>query len=150
MNLKQDKSSQGFSLLEMLVTLSLMTSLFLIALNNLNSLHDPLDNAASELLGFFKQVRARSISTTSSYLVTPISSNQLEVTYAKNCTETTRQADSRLDLTLPSQVSFYTTDWSICYSARGLPDDNLSVQIIKSDGSNATVEIFLGGGVRIT
>lgn len=132
----------------MLVTLGLFGVLTLIAVQQLKDLDVAIVNASAELQGFFKQVRARAISTTSAYTVTPISSTEISTSYSTSCTSETTTADPQMVVELPLGAYLRSTDWSICYSPRGLPDDNIQIEVYDDDGVTKTVEVYLGGAVR--
>ena len=138
----------GFSLLELLAVLSTAGVLTLMASAGLNDMVDPLRNASAELQGYFKQVRARAIATTSSYTVVPSGTGTVTATFSDSCSSSDQTADGRLLLNLPSGARFSATDWSVCYTARGLPLENLQIELADNDGESRTLEIYLGGAVR--
>lgn len=119
-----------------------------IAAFNLKDLNDPLDNGSSELAAYFKQIRSRSISTTSAYRVAPVSPTEIRAGFADNCAAGSFTNDTKMSLTLPTGADLASTGWFICYSGRGLPDVNQLVTI-NHGAETKSVEVFLGGGVRI-
>ena len=141
-------SDAAFTVIELLAALGLMVAVSTIAVSQLQELNDPLADSTAELISFFKQVRARAISTTSAYTVLPLSSSEVATYYGAVCGDEDTTADSRLVLDLPAGVRLSDTDWSVCYNSRGLPDDNVLIELSAVRGGNRFVEIFLGGAVK--
>jgi Tfp pilus assembly protein FimT len=142
-------SPPGFSLVELLVVMGLTMILIGIAVTNLKQLDNPLQNGAAQLLGFIKQVRAKAISSTSAYVIQPFSSTRLITRHGTTCSDPNMTADSRAVLDLPSGAHLTSTNWNLCFSTRGFPDANIEIQLQDVGGSNKTVELMLGGAVRI-
>jgi len=145
-----NRGERGFSLLEMLATLSLMGVLSAIAVSNIKELDDPLKNATAEAIGFMKQVRARAISTTSAYEIYPTSTTSIVTRYSNACSDAVgdKTADPKVVLGLPDGAFLSDTNWSICFSSRGFPDGNIQIVMEDNDGEDRTVEIYLGGAVK--
>lgn len=142
------RSSRGYSAIELLVVLG-MTGIFLgMAISNLRELDDPLLNATSQTIGFLKQVRARAFATTSAYTITPTPSG-LVTSFANRCSDVDTTSEPRLSLTMPSGVTITDTSWTVCFSARGLPNDNVLIPLQDHELKTRTVEVMLGGAVRI-
>lgn len=139
----------AFTLLELLVSLMLAGILTSIALNNLSALANPAQGAAAELSGFLKEVRARAISQTVAYIVTPSSTRTIVTQFATNCSSATLTSDPSLTLTLPTSSSLTATNWSICFTSRGFATTNV-VLALQDHSVTKTVEVLLGGGVRIS
>lgn len=146
--MKNSYSQSGFSLLEMLVALSVVGAISGIAVMNLRSLSSAAENGAAQLLGFFKQARAKAISTTSAYFVVPTSSSEVITRVGTSCSDAAPVADPALELSLPSGASLSDTTWSVCFTSRGLSDSNFSVTVLDTQSGSKTVEVLLGGGVR--
>ena len=140
---------RGFTLFELLIVLAVLGTLIGMAALNLRALDSPLQNGTSQLLGFLKQVRAKAIATTLVYKVEPSSTTQLITKYAESCSALTMTTDADLTLDLPKGVSLTSTTWSVCFNTRGLADNNITVTLMDSKGKTKTVEVFLGGGVRV-
>jgi len=146
------KARSGFSLLELIVALTIFAVVVSIAALGLRNLEDPLGNATHQLEGILKQARAKAMATTSAYRVRPAGTtsggNQLlAVERSLRCGSSSWQADgSFASLELPKQVSLPLTSWSVCFSSRGAADNNLVVTL-EHDGQNRQVEIYLAGGV---
>lgn len=143
-------TERGYTIFELIATMSLLLVLGSIAVMNLKELDDPLANASAQLASFFKQARSRAVSTTFAYTVRPVSSDRIEVTYAPLCSDADQTDDTTLALDFPTGAYLTDSSWFLCYNARGLPDGNLSVEVYDGDGEYKTVEVFLGGGVRIS
>lgn len=148
--LKFKRSGQyGFSLIEVVVVIALIAVLSGVALANLRELHDPVRTGASQLSGFIKQVRSRAMSATQAFLIQPTASDRVVALRANTCSAETWTPDSRLVLDLPSGVSLTDLDWDVCISSRGLPDDNVAIELNDLDGRQRVVELLLGGAVRV-
>lgn len=143
------KLERGFTVTEMLVVLGLVGVLSAIAVINLNALSSPAENGAAELLGFFKQARARAIATTSAYFITPSSGTEISTSSGVNCSDPSPVPDSTLELVLPTGASLPDTSWTVCFTSRGLSDGNIAVVVNDIHGGARTVEILLGGSIRI-
>lgn len=50
---------------------------------------------------------------------------------------------------LPNGASMSDTSWTACFTPRGLSESNVTFDLNDADGQSRTVEIALGGGVRI-
>jgi prepilin-type N-terminal cleavage/methylation domain-containing protein len=139
---------RGFTILEMVVTMGIMAVVMGIALANIKKFDDPLNDASNQVVGFFKQARAKAISTTSAYTVYPISATRLGTKYAAKCTDTTTTNDTAFFLNFPTGSHLNATNWTLCYSARGLPDGNLTIDLRNTNNQTKTVQVYLGGGAR--
>ena len=138
---------KGFTLIEMVVVIALMSILIGTASINLLEFNDPAKNAASATLGFLKRARGKALNTTSAYTVKPASSYALKTTIGTSCTAT-QTDDTSLVMDLPDGASLGATNWSICYSSRGLSDTSIDISLSDSRKSY-TVQVLLGGGLRI-
>jgi len=150
MSRRAAENCSGFTLIEVLVTLSLAFILSMIAIMNLKELDNPLTNGSAQLASFFKQVRSRAVSSTLAYTIYPSTSDRIETRFAERCSDGTTTDDDTLVLDLPTGASLTDTDWTLCYSARGLPDGTLEVEVYDGEGQYKTVEVFLGGAVRVS
>ncbi len=137
------------SLLELVIALLILSILMGSAVSNLAQIKNPLKDGVSETLGFVKQVRARALSTTSAYTLFAVSSTQIGTRYAAACDSATTTPDGSLMLQLPTDVSLPDTDWTICFSGRGLAQGAGSFSLRDTHGDSETLEVFLGGAVRI-
>jgi Tfp pilus assembly protein FimT len=138
----------GFTIVETVVSLGILAVVMGIAVANIKKFDDPLSDASNELVGFFKQARAKAVSNTSAYTVYPISATKLGTKFAAKCTDTTTTTDSVLTLTFPTGAHLNATNWTLCYSARGMPDGNLTVDLRDANNTLKTVQVYLGGGAR--
>jgi hypothetical protein len=144
----REQASAGISVIEIMAMMSLMLVMMGVAVMNLKKLDNPLQNGAAQLGGFFKQVRAEAISSTSAYIVVPSSSRRLITRRGTKCSDLSPVDDPRVTLNLPSGASLVATNWTLCFNSRGLPDANLQVQLRDLGGQLKTVEVMLGGAVR--
>lgn len=139
----------GFTLIELMVTLGVSGILSGMALMGIKELDDPLKNGSAQLASFFKQVRARSLSSTQAYTLVPDGHYGVQTQHADKCGDSPQVVDATLRLDLPTGASIPDVDWSLCYNARGLPDGNLEIEVYDGRGQYRTLEVFLGGAVRV-
>ena len=138
----------GFSFLESLSVLALVSIVSLIAVSNVNKMDDPLTSATAEMQSFIKRVRARAISTTSAYIIIPSNTGSIITKYSDSCSSSTLTDDPQLQMDLPRSTALSDITWSVCFNSRGLSDSNISILLGDTDGRTRTLEIFLGGAVR--
>ena len=144
-----ERAEGGFTLFELVAALGLSAVLMGLAAMALKDLDDPLKNGSAELASFFKQTRARAVSTTSAYTIIPVSSTRVEAQFSAKCSDVDQTADARMVLDLPDGAQLADSSWSLCYNSRGLPDGNLTFTVNDGGGDFRTVEVFLGGAVRV-
>ncbi len=143
--------NNGFSIIEMLVALTIATILTGMAISNIKSFEDPLVDGGNELQGFLKQARARGLATTLAYKVRPTTTTKIIAETAKNCSATTWTQDNSLLLNFPKGVVVTSTTWSVCFSARGLPSGSSTITVQQSPGTlTKTIDVYLGGGVKLS
>ena len=148
---RSKKSSQrGFSIFEVVATMGLMSVMAGVSVMNLKVLRDPLKNGSEQLSAFFKQVRAKAVATTSAYTIVPTSSGSFITRYSSSCSDAGTTDDANLTTELPSGAYVTDTDWTLCYSPRGIADGNLTVEVRDLDGQYKNLEVFLGGAVRVS
>lgn len=140
---------RGYSLLELLATLGLVTVMLGIGITQINKMNITAENGASELSSFLKQARAKAISSTLAYQISPAGSSRVITEYANNCESGTWTADPALSLNLPNGVSLLSTSWTLCINARGLPTTNETISLRDLDSQVKNVELLLGGAIRV-
>ena len=140
-------SENGFTLTELLVVVSLVSVLSGFAFLNTMQLSSPSLNAASEISSFVKKTRAKALASTSAYTITAASTSSLTTTVGTTCAAT-QTPDSELTLNLEN-ASLTDISWSICFSSRGFPNSNVVIPVSDLyEGANS-VEVLLGGAIRI-
>ena len=151
MGVRLEKSTheRGYTIFELVTVVGLIAVIMGIVAFKLRDLDNPLENGANQMRGFFKQVRAEAIASTSAYIVRPASSTEIETLRGTSCSDASPVVDSRVALELPSGASLTATDWSFCYNSRGFPDSNIEIDLHDIGGQNRTVEVLLGGAVRV-
>lgn len=146
---------RGLSIVELLIALSVLGIIFGIAAINLRPLSNDVANAATEAAGFFRQVRARAMATTSAYRVVVASNSELRAEYARACSDTAWLPEPRLSLQLREGVTMSGIPAAggqlICFTSRGLTADNQNPRITLRDrrGNTRQVEVYVGGAVVI-
>lgn len=142
------REQEGFTLIELMVVMSISAILLGYSAMHLQELTRPAESAAGQVGSFFKAARAKALSTTSAYTVRPDGAGALVAEASTTCGATTA-LDSKLSLELPSFVLFTSVGWSVCFDSRGFPDTNLLVEVEDDFGERHSIEVFLGGGVRV-
>jgi len=142
-------NQKGFSLINLAVTVSLIGILSSIAISNMKEINDPLVDASFQVTHFVRKARSEAISDTVSIQIAPISSYRIGAWSSPTSCSSTMTPVNDLFLNLPSGSNLSSTAWSICFSQRGLANSNITFNIRNTAGDTRTVEIALGGGVRI-
>lgn len=144
------KSESGFSLTELVATMAMMAIIMALMVPNWRVLDDPLQNSTEQTIGFLKKVKARAVSTTSAYVVEANGPFQITTSFANACSDPSGdfQSDNQLELEMDRGVEMSDTSWNVCFSSRGLADQNIIVPLRDQDGDTRAVEVFLGGAVR--
>ena len=140
------ESAAGYSIFELLATMTLGTILTGIAVFNFVALRDSADNGAAELTGFFKKARAKALATTMAYTVQPQTATRVIATIGTSCSAA-QAADPEMILDLPTGATLSTLGWAVCYNTRGYADDSLNIVVSDTKGTQ-TVQVVLGGAVR--
>ena len=148
--MKKAGKEAGYSLIELIATLSFSSILMGMTAMNIKDIEDPVSNSAALVAGFLKQARARAISTTAAYLVEPVSATEVRASFATNCNETEFTPDNKFILNLPTGAYLSDLNWSICFTPRGLSDVSDVVGIQNNEGGMESVEVFLGGAIRVS
>lgn len=141
----------GFTLLEMLVVMMLTGILSYIGVYNLKEMASPIEDATTSTVSFLKIVRARALATTSAYTVYPVTSTRLGARTSARCDDPVGETtiDSLLQLTFPAGAQLLETAWTVCFTARGLAATDQTFQLRDIASQTRTVEVLLGGSVRI-
>ncbi len=142
---------KGFSLVELLVVLSLTSILLGFGVYGVHQLVNPAISASEELVTLLKVVRSKAISNTVAYKLEPSGSNRLVASYRAECVSTDPwKSDGQLTLNLPSGAYLSSNSWVVCYDTRGFPDANVVFDVRESGGKKKTIEIYLGGGLSVS
>lgn len=139
---------RGFSLIETLATFTILSIIMGIASYNFSASQDAAGNGANELIGLLKRARAKGLNSTLSYTLTPASSKNIIAKYSATCADAVKTTDPDLQLRLPGTAQLVATNWSVCYNTRGLSTSSLNI-LVRDNYRTKTVEVALGGGVRV-
>lgn len=142
------RDQKGISIIELMVVMLIISISLASALSNLDEVNRPLTNATFEITHFLRLARSQSVSQTKYISVKPISSFTLYAYSGDSC-ETATEQISDLVLHLPHDSSLITPEWNVCFSPRGLVAQNISFNVSDEHGYTKTIEIALGGGVRV-
>jgi prepilin-type N-terminal cleavage/methylation domain-containing protein len=142
-------NENAFTLIELVVTLSLISIFIGLAVANLPQMINPAQTGAVELSSFLKKARARAVSTTSAVFVTAADTGLVEGRSARNCDSGPGIEDNKLALILPENVSITDLGWSICFDARGFASVDETIPLEDIYDGEQSVEVYLGGAVRV-
>lgn len=123
-----------------------------IAFINLRPLDSPIQDGLSTTSGFLRQVRAKAMATTSAYRIGFTSNQNAFTEYANSCTASSWTQDDSIKFQLPAEVQLSAPDWqslTICFNARGLVDAGKTLTLQDNRGTSKSLELMLGGGVRL-
>lgn len=141
--------NEGFTLIEVLVALSLSAALLGITAASLREYNKSSKNAQSLIQSFIKQARIKGISRTAAYKIFSDSSGKkILASFADKCSSPTFTSDSALVLEMPVGTKLLTPTWSVCFNARGLTESNVTITFATEDSGNKSIEVLLGGGTR--
>jgi len=139
----------GYSIIELIAAMGLFAVLSGIALMNFSELDNPSKTGAQELASYFKEIRTKAISSTSAYTIYPQAGDSFIAKSSDQCSSATKTIDNSVAFRMPHGASISNIAWTLCYNARGFPDGNLTLTVNDLDGDTKTVEVFLGGAVRV-
>ena len=142
-------AERGFTIIELMVTLGIISILAGTAIYNLRQMNSPIKNASFAVEQFIRLGRANAISGTQMIKVQPSSTTQIVTYSGSSCTGTMTQVTSQT-LTMPSGSSMQETNWSVCFNQRGMADMSTSFHIVDNEGNNRIVRIALGGGTKVS
>ncbi len=143
------RCDSAFSLIEVMATLCVVAVIMGIGFTYIRDFENRSQTGALEASRFLKQVRVRAMASTLAYTVIPATTSRLTVSTAANCHEVPSAGDDSLILNLPERVILDSISWSICFNSRGLPDDNMTFSLTDDKDITQTVEVMLGGGIRV-
>lgn len=143
------RQETGFSLLELMVALSLTGILCGVSISQLRNMNNDLAISTNQVSAMIKLARSRAIATTSPYVVRPLGAFSMAGYQAESCDDVAPVLDTKIQMSLPTGVSFASTDWQICFTSRGIASEDVSFNILKEGGPSKEIEVMLGGAVRV-
>jgi len=120
----------------------------MVAASNIRVLENPLVSASANLTHYFRLVRVRAIAQTKSIIITPATNHSFTAASAASCTAETTTPVSDLSYDIGDDVSITPTDWTLCFTQRGLVHQAVLFSLHSQTGVR-TIEVALGGGVEI-
>jgi Tfp pilus assembly protein FimT len=146
---ERNRGESGASLLELMAVMAIVGLAVGMVTTDLRPAAAPLQNSAVLLESFFRNARAKAVSTTSAYRVVPAGSARVVTAYASSCSAGTWTSDPDLEFDLPEDVSISNTGWTVCFSSRGAAGSNEVVTLTHPTAGARQVEVFAGGSARI-
>jgi Tfp pilus assembly protein FimT len=143
------RHAAGFSVTELLAVVFVIGLTASVGMPMLMRAEAPLDSAATLLQGHLRQVRARAMATTSAYRVTRPAANRLGAETAERCSDSDWTAEAGLDLELPQGVTVVESGWTLCFSSRGVADENMILTLEHFGSGQREIEVLLGGTTRL-
>ncbi|MCP3980087.1 MAG: hypothetical protein GY716_12345 [bacterium] len=107
-----------------------------------------LNSSAVLTQGLLRQARSAAMATTSAVRVGPSSDSELMAETADSCSATTWSVDGDIAVELPTGVTFTDTSWNVCFSPRGMSEDNVKIGLYHGDFGKLGIEVLLGGTTR--
>lgn len=141
-------NNRGFTIIELLVVLAIISIMVATAVSNLKVIENPLNNASSASLTFLQLARAKAISQTKYCKVYPSTTTKLVTAFGSSCDAATA-VDNSLSLNYSSGTRLADTTWSVCFTPRGFSKTNETFVINDNSTGTATIEVALGGASRI-
>lgn len=135
-------------MIELITVIAFIAIISATAVSNLKVLNDPLADASFTVSHYLRLARARAISQTQFVRVVPVSTTDIGAQVGTSCDEATTPVPE-LSTQFPKGSFMNDIEWEVCFTPRGLSADNLAFLIRDVDGHTKTVEVALGGGVRI-
>jgi prepilin-type N-terminal cleavage/methylation domain-containing protein len=140
-------NEKGYTILELIFTMSIAAVLSGIAVGGYRELNDPLQNGTNQIVSQMKHARVKAISNTTVYRVAPDGSNQIRFYHGNTCADTDTE-ENELTINLPAGVILGDTGWEICFNQRGLANQSLEIEVLE-DSRIKTIEVLVGGSIRI-
>jgi prepilin-type N-terminal cleavage/methylation domain-containing protein len=145
--ISQARIELGYTILELMVTLGIVSILALTAVYNLRQINSPIKNATFSVEQFIRLARANAISGTQMIQVQPISATVIG-TYSGSSCSGTMTAISNGTLTMPSGSSLLETNWTVCFNQRGVTSASTLFHIKDNKGNSRAIRVALGGGTK--
>lgn len=149
------KSEKGFSLVEMLFGVAIMSIMLGMAAAGLKEFDSASQNGVLQFRSYVKLIRSEAMASTLAYRVTASTTNDLTVVSDVNCLATdpaipdnSPTAQTSLAFSLPRGANFQTSGWDFCIEPTGISDSNQIVSI-SDEGRSFDLELMLGGVVKL-
>ena len=139
---------RAFTLLEVIVTMSLVGLLCALVPLRLSALYNRGQGSAEAVVSYLRSTRALAMARTETLIISPTSSTELGRLRATSCSDPAPVSEN-FTFKLPHGVRLADTSWSVCFTSRGLSNASQTFAVVDSSGTPRTIEIALGGGLRI-
>lgn len=151
------RKERGFSLIEMLTTLSLTTIISGMVAFNIHETMNTSRTTGDLVAQFVRVARSRALASSTSYIVRPSTSGEIIESFAvQSCNANAQPLPlNTRQYTLPTNFKIEPANWSVCFQSRGLVRGQANANVLFSVKSKAVVgeswdiEIALGGAVSV-
>jgi prepilin-type N-terminal cleavage/methylation domain-containing protein len=151
--------SKGFTLVELLVCLSLVGVISGLAAVGIHSSLDTHRTDANATAQFLRTTRSRALASVHSYVITPESSSSLVAEAVVSCKDRRKVTSvTPIKLFVAPYLRYAPLSWDLCFESRGLmrgqSDGSVTFDIINDKALNSSVRAYsltvgLGGEVSL-
>ena len=142
-------ASDGFSIIELVTTLALISIVAAIATTSLQSFDNHLANSSDRLAMTIRLARTKAIATTKFYIIKPTSSQIVDVFEATSCDDLAPNLVQSLSLILAKSVTLEDSAWQICFSPLGVADNSPTFRLRSDSQKTKTLTVFTGGAIKV-
>jgi prepilin-type N-terminal cleavage/methylation domain-containing protein len=147
--MSKKNAESGFSILELIVTVSLGAILTGLAVVSVTGLNNPARHGAVAIASFLESARSQAISSTGIILVKATNTATIQGYHVQACDDPDPVADSELLMVLPNNYSMTDITWEVCFTARGFAAESTIVPISDTHGQDRNIQVYIGGGIRV-
>jgi prepilin-type N-terminal cleavage/methylation domain-containing protein len=147
--MSKKNTESGFSLLEMIVTVSLGAILTGLAVVSVTGLNNPSRHGAVAIASFLESARSQAISSTGIILVRATNTATVQGYHVQACDDTDPVEDNQLLMVLPNNYGITDITWEVCFSARGFAAESTIIPISDAHGQDRNIQVYIGGGIRV-
>lgn len=140
--------TSGMTLVEVLATMALLGIFLGIGYLFLKPFDTPLRDGVLLTESFLRGARSNAMATTSACRVRPVDGTHLLSECAPTCSAAAWTVDDDLKLTLPTNVTFDDTTWTVCFSGRGMSAGNVVIGLSHPERGSKRIEVLVGGLTR--
>jgi type II secretory pathway pseudopilin PulG len=140
------RGSRGHTMMEIVVTMGIASTILGLAVVNYRDMMISSKSSKEELMQNLRNIQRKALSTTTNYIVKPVSNYDLAAYPVESCSGNVVEIDKTLQSSL-SYGQFLSTEWSFCFKADGRSSSHVSIKLLGNDGGVSIVDVLLGGAV---